>query len=104
MEMESPESRIIPTEDMNAIQLRISGEKFPEVILELCDNCSWSLQCISHKGVLKACPVCQSKVSLIPMNIDEVCYLQHDDKRGHLFIIVMFFFYFFIKCIIDDGK
>jgi hypothetical protein len=82
MEMESPESRIIPTEDMNAIQLRISGEKFPEVILELCDNCCWLLQCISHKGILKACPVCQSKVSLIPMNIDEVCYLQHDDKRG----------------------
>ena len=47
--MESPESRIVPTEDMNTIQLRISGETFPEVILEVCDNCNWSLQCIITK-------------------------------------------------------
>ena len=33
--MESPETRIIPSEDMNTVQLNISGEKFPEVILEL---------------------------------------------------------------------
>jgi hypothetical protein len=36
--MESPESRIVPTEDMNTVQLRIGGETFPDVILELCDN------------------------------------------------------------------
>ena len=80
--MESPESRIVPTEDMNTVQLRISGERFPEVILELCDNCNWSLQCINHKGIVKTCPNCRSKVSLIPMNIDEICSLQHDDRRG----------------------
>lgn len=80
--MKSPESRIIPTEDMNAIQLRMSGEKFPEVVLELCDNCNWSLQCINHKGIVYTCPNCRSKVSLIPMNIDEVCSLQYDDKSG----------------------
>ena len=28
--MESPESRIVPTEDMNTVQLKISGERFPE--------------------------------------------------------------------------
>ena len=44
--MESPESRIVPTEDMNTVQLRISGETFPEVILEICDNCN------SHYNVL----------------------------------------------------
>ena len=33
----SPESRVIPTEDMNTVQYRISGEKLPEIILELCD-------------------------------------------------------------------
>ena len=41
-EDESPETKIIPTEDMNTIQHRISGEKFPEIILELCDFCHWS--------------------------------------------------------------
>jgi hypothetical protein len=80
--MESLESRIIPAEDMNTIQLRISGEKFPEVLLELCDNCNWSLQCLNHKGIMTTCPNCRSKVSLIPMNIDEVCSLEHDDRRG----------------------
>ena len=72
----------MPSEDMNAIQLRISGETFPEVILEVCDNCNWSLQCINHKGIVRTCPNCRSKVSLIPMNIDEICSLQHDDRRG----------------------
>ncbi len=80
--MESPESRIVPTEDMSTVQLRISGETFPEFILELSDNCNWSLQCINHKGIVKTCPNCKSKVALIPMNIDEICSLQHDNKRG----------------------
>jgi hypothetical protein len=80
--MESPESRIVPTEDMNTVQLRISGEGFPEMILEICDNCNWSLQCINHKGIVNTCPNCRSKVSLIPMNIDEICFLKQDDRRG----------------------
>ena len=80
--MESPGSRIVPTEDMNTVQLRISGEGFPEMILEICDNCNWSLQCINHKGIVKTCPICRSKVSLIPMNIDEICSLHHDERRG----------------------
>jgi hypothetical protein len=80
--MESPESRIVPTEDMNTVQLRISGEGFPEIILEICDNCNWSLQCINHKGIVKTCPICISKVSLIPMNIDEICSLHYDERRG----------------------
>jgi hypothetical protein len=80
--MESPESRIVPIEDMNTVQLRISGEGFPEMILEICDNCNWSLQCINHKGIVKTCPICISKVSLIPMNIDEICSLHYDERRG----------------------
>ena len=80
--MESPETRIVPAEDMNTAQLRISGERFPEFILEICDKCNWSLQCMNHKGIVKSCPNCKSKVSLIPMNIDEICSLQHDDRRG----------------------
>ena len=31
--MDSPESRIVPTEDMNTVQLRIIGERFPEVVV-----------------------------------------------------------------------
>ena len=83
--MESPESRIVPTEDMNTVQLRISGERFPEFILELCDNCNLSLQCMNHKGIVKTCPNCKIKVSLIPMN--EICSLQHNARRG----LTMFF-------------
>jgi hypothetical protein len=51
--MESPETRIIPSEDMNTVQLNISGEKFPEVILELCGNCNWSLQYFNKKGIIR---------------------------------------------------
>ena len=62
--MESPGSRIVPTEDMNTVQLRISGERFPEVILELCDNCNWSLQCINHKGIVTRCPNCGTRATI----------------------------------------
>ena len=61
--MESSESRIVPTEDMNTVQLKISGESFPEFILKLCDNCNRSLQCINHRGIVKTCPNCRSKLS-----------------------------------------
>ena len=80
--MESPETRIILREDMNTVQLNISREKFPEVILELCDNCNWSLQCFNKKGIIDTCPNCGKAVSLIPMNIDEVCSLTYDEKVG----------------------
>jgi len=80
--MESPESRVVPTEDMNTVQLRISGERFPELVLEICDNCNWSLQCFNLKGIVKICPICRNKVSIIPMNIDEVCSIRYDDRKG----------------------
>jgi hypothetical protein len=78
----SPESKVIPTEDMNTIQRRISGEKLPEIILELCDYCHWSLICFNRRGIIESCPECNKNISLIPMNIDEVCSIQYDDKRG----------------------
>ena len=85
--MESLKNRIIPSEDMNTVQLNISGEKFLEVILELCDNCNWSIQCFIQKGIVEMCPNCGKAVSLIPMNIDEVCSLSYDEKIG---LIVIF--------------
>ena len=78
----SPESKVIPTEDMNTIQRRISGEKLPEIILELCDYFHWSLICFNRRGIIESCPDCNKNISLIPMNIDEVCSIQYDDKRG----------------------
>ena len=79
---ESPESKIIPTEDFNTLQHNISGEKFPEIILELCDFCRWSLICFNRRGMLERCPDCNRLVSQIPMNIDETCSIVYNDKRG----------------------
>jgi hypothetical protein len=79
---DSPESKIIPAEDINTIQYKISGEKLPEIILELCDFCHWSLICFNRRGIVEKCPECNRVVSEIPMNIDEVCSIAYDDKRG----------------------
>lgn len=81
-EDESPETKIIPTEDMNTIQHRISGEKFPEIILELCDFCHWSLISFNRRGIVEKCPDCDRVVSKISMSIDEICSIRYDDKRG----------------------
>ena len=79
----SPESLIIPTHDMNTLQRRISGENLPEVILELCDVCHWSMICFNRRGLVKDCPGCgKIEVSKIPMNIDEVCKIEYDKSRG----------------------
>ena len=55
--MESPESRIVPTEDMNTVQLKISGERFPEVVLEICDNCNWSLNVLITRVLSRPVPI-----------------------------------------------
>jgi hypothetical protein len=78
----SPESSVIPTEDMNTVQYRISGEKLPEIILELCDNCHWSVICFNKREIVERCPDCNKILSQISMNIDEICSLEYDDKRG----------------------
>jgi hypothetical protein len=78
----SPESNVVPPEDMNLIQMRISGERLPEVLLELCDRCHWSLICFNRRGMVQKCPDCGTDVSLIPMNIDEVCSIEYDENQG----------------------
>jgi hypothetical protein len=78
----SPESRIVPPEDINEKQMQITGERLPEVLLELCDNCYWSLICFNRRGMIQTCPDCGMQVSLIPMSIDEVCSIEYDDKHG----------------------
>ena len=78
----SPEFRVVPNEDMDSKQLQISGERLPEVILELCDACHWSVICFNKRGLVKSCPDCSKEVSLIPMSIEEVCSIEYDEKRG----------------------
>jgi hypothetical protein len=78
----SPESRVIPTEDMNTVQYKISREKLPEIVLELCDFCHWSVICFNRRGIVESCPDCGKVPSKISMNIDEVCSIQYDEKRG----------------------
>ena len=79
---DSPETLIIPSEDINTQQQKITGERFPDMMLELCDNCLWSCTCFNHKGIIVKCPMCNMKISQIPMSIDEVFYMEFDKRRG----------------------
>jgi hypothetical protein len=73
---ESPESKVEPYEGLNEKQRRMTGEGLPKVTLEICDRCHWCSSCISEKGVLGRCPRCGRSTSKIPMDLDEVCYLE----------------------------
>ena len=78
----SPESRIVPTESMDESQQKISGEKFPELVLEVCDECCWCLTCFNKRGIVETCPVCEHAISFIPMSIEEISSIEFDDKKG----------------------
>jgi hypothetical protein len=55
----SPERLIEQSEqDINTKQERISGERFPDNTLELCDNCHWCCTCVDIKGLIGQCPLC----------------------------------------------
>jgi len=41
---DSLESLIIPYEDINTKQQKITGERFPNIVLELCDSCRWGIR------------------------------------------------------------
>ena len=78
----SPESRIVPNESMDEAQLKISGEKFPGLVLEVCDNCCWCLTCFNKRGIIKSCPICKHALSLIPMTIEEISSVEFDREKG----------------------
>lgn len=78
----SPESMIVPTVDMGQAQMEITGERFPGLVLELCDNCHWCLTCFNRRGLVQKCPVCGRAPSLLPLSIDEVCQIESDKRRG----------------------
>ena len=79
---ESPESRILPYEDLNTKQARITGEKFPALYLGVCDSCHWCYTSENERGIIEKCPICGKPVSQIPMSIDEVCLIEFDKTRG----------------------
>ena len=65
----SSESLILPPpEDINLKQERISGERFPNNMLELCDNCHWCCTCFNMKAIIDKCPMCRMNGSQIPMS------------------------------------
>lgn len=78
---ESPESLVIPYEDINERQRRISGESFPDNSLELCDYCSWSCCCFNVKGKIENCPLCGNQLSELPMTIEEVSQIDYQVGR-----------------------
>jgi len=79
---DSPGNLIIPYEDINTKEQKTTGERFPNIVLELCDSCWWCATCFNTRGLIMKCPTCGTENSLIPMNIDEVCYLEFSDIRG----------------------
>jgi rRNA maturation endonuclease Nob1 len=61
------ESLIIPAEkDINTKQEQISGERFPDNVLELCDKCHRCYRCFNIKGLVDPCPLCGTQGSHIP--------------------------------------
>src|SRR5919108_2296528 len=78
----SPETLVIPYEDINTKQMRISGETFHGNILVLCDYCYWCCTCFNRRGLIDACPLCGTKTSNIPMVLDEKSSIEYNKKRG----------------------
>jgi len=76
---DSLESLIIPYEDINTKQQKITGERFPNIVLELCDSCRWCATCFNPRGLIMKCPIWKTQV---PMNIDEVCDMEFSNIRG----------------------
>lgn len=79
---DSPESLVVPYEDINTKQQKITGERLPDIILELYDSCLWCATCFNPRGLIMKCPICGTENSQIPMNIDEVCYMEFSNIRG----------------------
>lgn len=79
---DSPENQVVPYESLNDLQEKITGESLPYVVFEICNSCHWCATCINEKGASVACPVCDTRISKIPMAIDETCIFEKDEKRG----------------------
>jgi hypothetical protein len=78
----SPESLVYPANDLDDVQFRTTGERLPELVLELCDRCQWCLTYFNRRGIVEKCPLCGQKASLIPMKLNEVCSIVKSGKRG----------------------
>lgn len=81
-DIESPESQIESYEGLNEVQKKITGEKLPDIILEICDGCNWSATCMNRRGIQATCPMCGRPASKIPMSLDEICFFEKDQTRG----------------------
>ena len=87
----SPESLIIPPqEDVNTKQEQIiSGERFPDNTLILCEKCHWRCTCFNMRGLVERCPLCgtsKEALSRIPLTLDEAYLIEYDDKRYYTYL------------------
>lgn len=81
-EKSSPELDIEPYEGLDDQQQKITGESFPELILEVCNDCYWTCTCFNLKGKHMMCPICNCKIAHIPMRIDEMATVDYSDDFG----------------------
>jgi hypothetical protein len=79
---DSPESLVTPYEDLNTRQGRITGELFPNLPLGVCDECHWCYSCVNTRGIVRTCPMCGTAISLVPLNLDEICTVELDERNG----------------------
>jgi hypothetical protein len=79
---ESPETQILPYDDLNSQQRRLTDETFPDTLLEICDSCHWCATCLNGKRAQETCPLCRTSTSAIPMTIDEACILESSEARS----------------------
>jgi len=78
----SPEFSIEPYESLNEKQETISGERFPEHSIVMCDRCYWCCTCFNNRGLLNSCPLCFHGTSKIPLTIEENCKICYDKIHG----------------------
>jgi hypothetical protein len=82
VEESSPEISMEPYEGLDDLQQKISGEKLPELVLEVCNDCYWTCTCFNQKGKHMQCPICNCKIAYIPMKLDEIAVVDYSEDFG----------------------
>ena len=81
-ESASPEVSILPYESLDDRQMIISGERFPEFCMVICDDCYWCCTCFNARGLIAICPICHKQTSKIPLTIEENCKISYNPDHG----------------------
>ena len=79
---ESPESRVIPYENFNDLQIAISGESFRNLFWLYAKAVTGPVPCFNIRGLIDICPVCLKDALKIPLTMDETSEISYDNQQG----------------------